>query len=76
MTRYDAQTTTLGTLLEDPDVVAIIDQHAPGMRSNPLLGSVLSMPAAQAMGMAGAVIGADKANAIKADVEALEPRTD
>ena len=36
MARYDITSTTLGTLLEDPEVVAIMEKHAPGITSNPM----------------------------------------
>ncbi|GAA1774632.1 MAG TPA: hypothetical protein PKH97_04710 [Tetrasphaera sp.] len=71
MARYDADTTTMGTLLDDPDVQAIMEKHAPGVTSNPMIGMVRGMSAAQAMGMAGAMIGADKVEAIKAEIDAL-----
>lgn len=72
MARYDADTTTLGTLLDDPDVVAILDKHAPGLSTNPMIGMAKAMPASQAIGMASGMIGADKAEAIRAEVEALD----
>lgn len=72
MARYDADTTTLGTLLDDPDVVAILDKHAPGLSTNPMIGMAKAMPASQAIGMASGMIGADKAEAIRAEVESLE----
>jgi len=71
MAKYDIETTTLGDLLDDPAVVAIFDKHAPGLSSNPMLGMAKGMKVGQAMGMASGFIGADKAEAIKAEVEAL-----
>ncbi len=71
MGKYDLTTTTLGELLEDPEVVAIMEKHAPGITSNPMLGMAKGMPAAQAVGMAGGMIGQDSVSAIMADVEAL-----
>jgi hypothetical protein len=71
MAKYDLTTTTLGTLLEDPDVVAIMEKHAPGITSNPMLGMAKGMPAQQAVGMAGGMIGQDAVTAITADIEAL-----
>ncbi len=71
MAKYDLTTTTLGSLLEDPDVVAIMEKHAPGITSNPMLGMAKGMPAAQAVGMAGGMIGQDAVSAIMSDVEAL-----
>ncbi len=71
MAKYDLTTTTLGEMLEDPDVVAIMEKHAPGITSNPMLGMAKGMPAAQAVGMAGGMIGQDAVEAIKTDIEAL-----
>lgn len=72
MARYDVDTTSLGTLLDDPDVVAIIEAHAPGLTSNPMIGMAKAMPAGQALAMAGGMIGGDAAASIKAAVDALE----
>lgn len=71
MARYDLTSTTLGTLLEDPEVVAIMEGHSPGITSNPMIGTAKSMTVAQVMGMAGGVIGQDKVQAIERDVAAL-----
>ena len=71
MARYDLTTTSLGDLLEDADVVSIMEKHAPGITTNPLLGMAKGLPAAQAVGMAGGMIGADAVDAITADIEAL-----
>lgn len=71
MSKYDLNSSTLGQLLEDPEVVAIMEKHAPGITSNPMLGMAKGMPAAQAVGMAGSMIGADAAAAITAEVSAL-----
>lgn len=71
MAKYDLTTTTLGTMLDDPDVVAIMEKHAPGITSNPMLGMAKGMPAAQAVGMAGGMIGQDAVEAIKSEIEAL-----
>ena len=71
MAKYDLNATTLGELLEDPDVVAIMEKHAPGITSNPMLGMAKGMPAAQAVSMAGGMIGADAVAGITAEVEAL-----
>lgn len=71
MAKYDLTTTTLGDMLEDPDVVAIMEKHAPGITSNPMLGMAKGMPAAQAVGMAGGMIGQEAVDAITVDIEAL-----
>ncbi|HRW18821.1 MAG TPA: hypothetical protein P5181_08250 [Dermatophilaceae bacterium] len=72
MARYDLSTTPLGTLLADPDVKAILEKHAPGVTSNPMIGMVSGMPAQQAVGMAGGFIGQDAVTAIMDEVGALE----
>lgn len=71
MARYDISTTTLGALLEDPEVVAIMEKHAPGITSNPMIGMAAGMPAAQAVAMAGGMIGSDAVTAITEEVSAL-----
>ncbi len=72
MARYDLSTTTLGTLLEDPDVQAILEKHAPGVTSNPMIGMVKGMPAANAVNMAAGYIGKDAADQVLAEVSALD----
>ena len=71
MAKYDLTSTTLGEMLEDPDVVAIMEKHAPGITSNPMLGMAKGMPAAQAVGMAGGMVGQEAVDAITVDIEAL-----
>ncbi|MBK8758189.1 MAG: hypothetical protein IPM08_14035 [Actinomycetales bacterium] len=71
MAKYDPSTTTLGELLADPDVVAILEKHAPGLTSNPMIGMAAAMPASQAMAMAGGMIGSDVVAAINEEVSAL-----
>jgi hypothetical protein len=71
MAKYDLDSATLGELLDDPEVVEIMEKHAPGLTANPMIEMVKHVPAAQAVGMAGGLIGADAVAAITADVEAL-----
>ncbi len=71
MGKYDLSTTTLGELLSDPDVAAIMEKHAPGITSNPMIGMAAGMPAAQAVAMAGGMIGSDAVTAITEEVSAL-----
>lgn len=71
MAKYDLNATTLGELLDDPEVVAIMEKHAPGITSNPMIGMAKGMPAAQAVSMAGGMIGADAVASITSEVEAL-----
>ncbi len=71
MAKYDLSATTLGTLLNDPEVVSIMEKHSPGITSNPMIGMAKGMTAVQVMGMAGGLIGADKAQAIQSDIAAL-----
>ena len=63
--------TTLGTLLDEPQVKGLLEQHFPGITSNPLLGMfrgvtldmILSMPEASHLG-----ITKDKAQAFLAEI--------
>lgn len=71
MARYDLNTTTLGTMLEDPEVVQIMEKHSPGITANPMIGMAKGMTGNQVMGMAGGMLGADKVQAIKDDIAAL-----
>ena len=51
--------TTVGTLLDDPRAKSVIDQHVPGISTNPMVGMVkgmslnmlLSMPQAAQLGL-------------------------
>jgi hypothetical protein len=72
MARYDENTTTLGQLLDDPEVVAIFDKHAPGVASNPMIGMAKGMTVSAAMGMAGALVPADLIAKIREEVDALQ----
>jgi hypothetical protein len=72
MARYDVNTTTLGQLLDDPEVVAIFDTYAPGLATNPMVGMAKGMTASQAMGMAGALVPGDAMDKIKSEIEALD----
>ncbi len=71
MGKYDMATTTLGTLLEDPQVVAIFERHAPGITSNPMVGMASAMPAADAVSLASSMIGPKAVTAITEEVSAL-----
>ncbi|HOB04993.1 MAG TPA: hypothetical protein PKM36_06955 [Propionibacteriaceae bacterium] len=71
MARYDLSAVSLGTLLDDPDVAAIVEKHAPGISKDPIVASVKSMPAQQVLGLAAGVIGQARIDAILAEVEAL-----
>ena len=71
MARYDLTTAPLGTLLAAPAVVAIMEKHAPGITTNPMIGMAAGMPAAQAVAMAGGMIGGDAVSAITDEVTSL-----
>ncbi len=63
--------TTLGTLLDDPQAKAVLDQYLPGVSSNPLvamgrgmsLRMILSMPIAAQFGLTE-----EKVNQILAEI--------
>lgn len=71
MAKYDLNTTTLGTLLDDPEAVEIMERHSPGITSNPMIGMAKGMSASQVMGMAGGMVGQDTVEAIQRDIAAL-----
>ena len=71
MAKYDINTTTLGDLLDDPEVVGIFDKYAPGLASNPMLEQARAMNAGQAIAMAGGMIGPEALQNIRDEVEAL-----
>lgn len=53
MARYDMRTVTLGTLLDDPEAVAIIDRIIPGATTHPMASFVRGMKATDALAAAG-----------------------
>ena len=63
--------TTLGTLLDDPQAKAVLEQYVPGVSTNPMvamakgmsLRMIVSMPQAAAFGL-----NEEKANQILAEV--------
>ncbi|MDO5286538.1 MAG: hypothetical protein Q4G45_06900 [Actinomycetia bacterium] len=71
MARYDLSRTTLGELLRDPEVVAILDRHAPGLSSNPVLQMASGMPVQQAVAMGGELVSPQTVAAITAEVDQL-----
>jgi hypothetical protein len=71
MARFDLTTISLGALLDDPEVAAIVEMHAPGLAKDPIVASVKSMTAQQVLSLAGGVIGQARVDAIRAEVEAL-----
>jgi len=71
MGRYDLSTTTIGRLLEDPDAVAIVERHFPGVSRAPFLGLVRGVPATRAIAMASAYATPAEIGAIRAELEAL-----
>ena len=71
MGKYDINSTTLGTLLDDPQVVAIMEKHAPGITSNPMIGMAKGMKAEKAMKMASGKIPQSRLDAIVSEISAL-----
>jgi len=70
--RYDPDKTMLGTMLNDPEVVAIIEKHAPGMTKNPMIGMAKGMTANQALVMGSAMLGGPTVvDAIRREIEQL-----
>lgn len=70
--RYDPDKTMLGTMLDDPEVVAILEKHAPGITKNPMIGMAKGMTANQALVMGSAMIGGQTVvAAIREEIEKL-----
>jgi len=70
--RYDPDKIMLGTMLDDPEVVAILEKHAPGITKNPMIGMAKGMTANQALAMAGAMLGGQQVvDAIRTEISLL-----
>jgi hypothetical protein len=70
--RYDPDKIMLGTMLDDPEVVAILEEHAPGITKNPMIGMAKGMTANQALAMAGAMLGGQQVvDAIRTEISLL-----
>ncbi len=69
--RFDLETTTLGTLLDDPDARAVIDDLVPDLPDHPMIGFAKGMPAAAVLKMAGGQIPADVLEQLKIRIGAL-----
>ena len=70
--RYDPDTTLLGTLLADPEVVAILEKHVPGITKNPMIGMAKGMTANQALTMGAPMLGGQQVvDAIRAEMSEL-----
>jgi hypothetical protein len=70
--RYDPDKIMLGTMLNDPEVVAILEKHAPGITMNPMIGMAKGLTANQALAMGGAMLGGQTVvDAILSDIAQL-----
>lgn len=70
--RYDPDSALIGQLLADPDVVAILEKHAPGITTNPMIGMAKGLTVSQALTMGGAVLGGPKVvETLRAELSAL-----
>ena len=70
--RYDPDKTMLGTMLNDPEVVAILEKHAPGITKNPMIGMAKGLSANQALVMGRALLGGQTVvDAIRTDMDQL-----
>lgn len=71
MGKYDLNTVTIGELLEDPQVVEIVDQYAPGMANNPAANVYKGVTVDSALGMAGRFVPAETIDAVRSRIESL-----
>ena len=71
MAKYDLETTTLGTLLDDPEARAIIVELVPDLPEHPMIGFAKSMPASAVLKMAGGQLPEDTLNELTTRIGAL-----
>lgn len=71
MARYDMSTVALGTLLDDPDAVAIIDRFVPGAATHPMASLVRGMKATDALSVAGGRLPQQTQSALVEQLKAL-----
>lgn len=70
--RYNLDTTLLGTMLADPEVVGILEKHAPGITSNPMIAMARGMTASQALVMGTPILGGQPVvDALRAEINSL-----
>jgi hypothetical protein len=69
--KYDLETTTLGTLLDDPQARAIIVELVPELPDHPMIGFAKGMPAGAVLKMAGGQIPGDVVEQLKTRMAAL-----
>lgn len=69
--KFDLETTTLGTLLDDPDARAIIDELVPELPDHPMIGFAKGMPAAGVLKMAGGQLPPETLEALTTRLSAL-----
>ncbi|MEL4317489.1 hypothetical protein WJX64_00575 [Leifsonia sp. YIM 134122] len=71
MSRYDISTVKVGTLLDDPDAVAVLERIAPGVSSNPMIGLARGMSLDAALGAAGGRVDAATKQRLRDELSAL-----
>ena len=69
--KYDLETTTLGTLLDDPDARAIIVDLVPELPDHPMIGFAKGMPADAVLKMAGGQMPPDVLEQLRTRIAAL-----
>lgn len=69
--KYDLETTTLGTLLDDPEARAIIVELVPELPDHPMIGFAKGMPAAAVLKMAAGQLPADTLEQLTTRIAAL-----
>ena len=69
--KYDLETTTLGTLLDDPEARGIIVEPVPELPDHPMIGFAKGMPAAAVLKMAGGQLPAETLEQLQTRIAAL-----
>lgn len=71
MPRYDLDTNTVGELLADPDVVALMERHRPGLAASSDVRSVAHLTVNQALGEALRYASQEEVQRARAELESL-----
>ncbi|KQQ94225.1 hypothetical protein ASF62_08795 [Leifsonia sp. Leaf325] len=71
MSKYDISTVKVGTLLDDPDAVAILERIAPGVSSNPMVGMARGMSLDSALSAVGARVDDGTKQRLRDELAAL-----
>ncbi len=70
MGKYN-DSTPFGTLLADPEAMAVLTKHAPNLANHPMLELAKTMPYGTVLSMAGGQLSPEQLASVKADIAEL-----